>query len=523
MLVIVTIGMFLAINSIAQVQFGNDIKLLPRAYPNKTWLPGNVQISSDTLVLVGVLLAECLILYLVLNRTRIGLAFRAVASNPESSRLVGVPVGRMLMLGWAMAAAIGALAGALVIAPVGLQGASMQEILVYSFAAAALGGFDSPVGAVVAGLIVGVAGTMTTQYLHVVHDIELVVPFGLILVVLLFRPAGPVRLDPGGARVTLDRERIIRLVVAIAFLIGAAYLFGWYIPQFYESSTTYLWAEAFYIGVAAMGLNLLTGYNGQVSIGHGAFFGLGMYTTAILMESHDWPFLPTLLVAAAIAFGVGVLVGFPALRVKGLYLALVTLGLAVLFPQLTNRFVPHDLCKTCGTSQVGELARVKLLPPSWTPTFIHHPDQWAYYATLTIAVVGIVALFLIVRSRFGRALIAVRDHEAAAETGRHQHRAGQGHRVRDERPLRGRGGLVLRARQPARERVVGVDLPALDRVPRRGRDRRHGDRARSRSSAASSSCSAAVGSVSRSRASSCSGTSTTRSRTCCRPRSSVSG
>ncbi len=89
------------------------------------------------------------------------------------------------------------------------------------------------------------------------------------------------------------------------------YLFGWYIPQFYESTTTYLWAEAFYIGVAAMGLNLLTGYNGQVSIGHGAFFGLGMYTTAILMESHDWPFLPTVFVAAAITFVVGVLVGLP--------------------------------------------------------------------------------------------------------------------------------------------------------------------------------------------------------------------
>jgi len=189
-LVIVTIGMFLAINSIAQVQFGADIKLLPRAYPNTTWLPGNVQISSDTLVLVGVLVAECLILYLLLNRTRIGLAFRAVASNPESSRLVGVPVGRMLMLGWAMAAALGALAGALVVAPVGLQGASMQQILVYSFAAAALGGFDSPLGAVVAGLIVGVAGTMTTQYFHAVHDIELVVPFGLILIVLLVRPSG---------------------------------------------------------------------------------------------------------------------------------------------------------------------------------------------------------------------------------------------------------------------------------------------------------------------------------------------
>lgn len=215
---------------------------------------------------------------------------------------------------------------------------------------------------------------------------------------------------------TLDRNQVTRLVIALALLVVAVYVFGWYIPQFYEKGTTYLWAEAFYIGVAAMGLNLLTGYNGQVSIGHGAFFGFGMYTTAILMESHDWPFAATLPVAAALSFGIGVLVGFPALRVKGLYLALVTLGLAVLFPQLTNRFVPHDLCQTCGTSQVGELARVKLLPPSWTPTFIHQPDQWAYYATLTIAVIGIVVLALLVRSRFGRALIAVRDHEAAAET-----------------------------------------------------------------------------------------------------------
>src|SRR4051794_398331 len=189
-LVIVTIGLFLAINSIAQVQFGNDIKVVPRAYPNKTWLPGGVQISSDTLVLIGVLIAECVILFLLLNRTRIGLAFRSVASNAESSRLVGVPVGRMLMLGWGMAAAIGALAGALVIPPVGLQGASMQGILVYSFAAAALGGFDSPMGAVVGGLIVGVTGTLTTQYIHAVHDIELIVPFGLILGVLLVRPSG---------------------------------------------------------------------------------------------------------------------------------------------------------------------------------------------------------------------------------------------------------------------------------------------------------------------------------------------
>ncbi len=228
-----------------------------------------------------------------------------------------------------------------------------------------------------------------------------------------------------------------------------------------------------------MGLNLLTGYNGQVSIGHGAFFGFGMFTTAILMESHNWPFVATVPVAAALSFGVGVLVGFPALRVKGLYLALVTLGLAVLFPQLTNRFVPHDLCKTCGTSQVGELARTKLRPPSWAPHFIGANDQWAYYAALAVAVVGLV----VARAAGAQPVRPGSDRRSRPRgrrrDGRHQHRVGQGDRIRDERAVRRRCRFVFRARQAPGDRVVGVDLPALDRVPRRRCDRGYRDGARS--------------------------------------------
>jgi branched-chain amino acid transport system permease protein len=191
-LVIVTIGMFLALNSITQVQFGTDAKALPRAYRAHTWLPGNVQVSADTLVLVGVLVVECILLYLLLQRTKLGLAVRSVASNPESSQLLGIPTGTMLMLGWALAAALGALAGAIAVpaSQPALSAASMQSILVFSFAAAALGGFDSTLGAVVGGLIVGVAQSLTTQYIHPLADIVLVVPFGLILLVLLVRPSG---------------------------------------------------------------------------------------------------------------------------------------------------------------------------------------------------------------------------------------------------------------------------------------------------------------------------------------------
>jgi branched-chain amino acid transport system permease protein len=134
---------------------------------------------------------ECALLFLLLNRTKLGLAFRGVASNPESSRLLGVPVGRILMVGWGLAAAVGCLAGALVIpTTTGLVPSSMQAILVFAFAAAALGGFDSVFGAVVGGMIVGIADSLTTGYVDALRGLNLMVPFGLILIVLLFRPAG---------------------------------------------------------------------------------------------------------------------------------------------------------------------------------------------------------------------------------------------------------------------------------------------------------------------------------------------
>jgi branched-chain amino acid transport system permease protein len=130
------------------------------------------------------------LLYLLFRHTKIGLAMRAVASNSESTELSGVPVGRILMLGWGLAAALGALAGILVIPQFGLQASSMQSILVYSFAAAALGGFDSPIGAVVGGIVVGVAQALTIQYLPAISDISLLVPFAIILGVLMVRPQG---------------------------------------------------------------------------------------------------------------------------------------------------------------------------------------------------------------------------------------------------------------------------------------------------------------------------------------------
>lgn len=190
-ILIVTIGLFLALNSITQITFGSDEKQLPSAFGSTSWSVGDVRITAEFVGLVCVLAVQCVLLWALLQRTKIGLGLRAVASNPESARLVGISSGTMLMIGWAIAAALGALGGAMYVPTTpALTAGSMQAVLVYAFAAAALGGFDSPVGAVVGGLIVGVAEALTIEYIEPLHDITLLVPFLLIGIVLLFRPTG---------------------------------------------------------------------------------------------------------------------------------------------------------------------------------------------------------------------------------------------------------------------------------------------------------------------------------------------
>lgn len=190
--VIVTLGMFLGLNSLAQLVFGTDPQQMPSPFPEgSVSLISDARIQKETIGLIVVLLLECLGLWLLLNRTTLGLKLRAVAANPDSARLHGIKAGSMLMLGWAMSAAIGALAGSLVASErTGFDSSLMQTILVYALASAALGGFGSIWGAVVAGLVVGIADALTIQYVDALDGIEVVLPLALILVVLIVMPNG---------------------------------------------------------------------------------------------------------------------------------------------------------------------------------------------------------------------------------------------------------------------------------------------------------------------------------------------
>jgi branched-chain amino acid transport system permease protein len=189
--VIITLGLFLGLNSLVQLLFGTDPQQMPSPFPEGSISLGDTRIQKETIGLIVVLIAECLFLWFLLNRTTLGLKLRAVASNPDSARLHGIRAGSMLMLGWGMSAAIGALAGSLVASErTGFDSSLMQTILVYALAAAALGGFDSIWGAVICGVLVGVADALTIQYVDPLDGIEVVLPLALIMVVLVVMPNG---------------------------------------------------------------------------------------------------------------------------------------------------------------------------------------------------------------------------------------------------------------------------------------------------------------------------------------------
>jgi branched-chain amino acid transport system permease protein len=190
-LVIVTLGLYILVNSLAGWIWGFGNRSFPSVFGDGSFDLAGVRISVESVGLVAVLIAIVGILFAVTNRTKVGLAMRAVSLNPDSSRLVGISVGRTLMIGWGIAALVGALAGALIAPRLFLDVNFMGSVLIYSFAAATLGGFDSPLGAVLGGWIIGVAENLAGTYVDFIgSDLKILVPLIAILVVLLFRPTG---------------------------------------------------------------------------------------------------------------------------------------------------------------------------------------------------------------------------------------------------------------------------------------------------------------------------------------------
>ncbi|MEV0336981.1 branched-chain amino acid ABC transporter permease [Nocardia sp. NPDC050717] len=190
-LVIVTVGLFFTVNAVAGWIWSYQVKSFPNPFPEGAFRGAGVSVGYGSLGILAVVGVVMGLLYLLFRYTGIGLAMRAVACNPASARLVGIRVGTVLALGWGLAALVGAVSGVLSAPLLFLEPNMMGGVLLYAFAAATLGGFDSPGGAVAGGLIVGVAETLTGAYVDAIGtELKIGVPLVIILGVLLVRPQG---------------------------------------------------------------------------------------------------------------------------------------------------------------------------------------------------------------------------------------------------------------------------------------------------------------------------------------------
>ena len=202
----------------------------------------------------------------------------------------------------------------------------------------------------------------------------------------------------------MKKSPLVALVVALA----VACALPWLVSEY----RTFQFTLVLVYSIALLGLNLLTGYNGQISLGHGAFYAIGAYCAAILMDKYGVPYWATIPAAGAVCLAAGFLFGLPALRLEGLYLALATFALGVSLPQLLK----YERLE----AWTGGVQGITITKPD-APEFLGglgialNQDQWIYYFTLAVALVMFALAWNLLRGRIGRAMIAIRDNHVATE------------------------------------------------------------------------------------------------------------
>jgi len=200
-------------------------------------------------------------------------------------------------------------------------------------------------------------------------------------------------------------NRKIFLIIILLLIAGG-------LPFLVSNYRTFQLTLVLVYAIALLGLNILTGYSGQISLGHGAFYALGAYVAAILMDKAGMPYWATVPVAGAACFAAGFLFGLPALRLEGLYLALATFALGVAMPQLLK----YPLLEKWTGGVQGIVIQKPDAPALLTAAGIPlNPDRWLYFFTLAVALVMFLLAWNLLRGRVGRALVAIREQHVAAE------------------------------------------------------------------------------------------------------------
>ena len=405
---VLTAGLLTLFAGIALVIWGNQPYALPPFSGEAPVTIAGLRVPTQGLWLAGVTTVMIVGLWVLIYRTELGRAMQACAENPLAARLMGIDVGRMMLLAFALAATIGAVSGILVAPITSLQFDSGSFFTTSGFVAVAIGGMGSFAGAILGGLVLGVSEQFAAYFVSSLFANTLALV--LLLFVLLFRPSGlmssgPVRRVDVRADGAVQR-RLIRLqprraaVLAIVLFVGFAMLPLFPLPGGVMSSLSI----SMILFLAVLGLDVLMGYTGQVSLGQAGFMAIGGYAAAILVTTYGWSPLESTAAAMLLSVACALALSVVTRRLRGHYLALATLTFGLLVDSLSTGLI--DL--TGGPSGfVG-------VPSFAFAGFTFDTPARVYWLALGLAAVCLLLLEGGMRMQFGRALKAVRTDQLAA-------------------------------------------------------------------------------------------------------------
>jgi ABC-type branched-subunit amino acid transport system permease subunit len=380
---------------------------------------GDVNLTGGDLQVLALVPLVALELALFFRLTRFGVAIRAAAENSESARLLGISVDKVATFSWVSGLCLAGLAGILLSAQQGTLAVSTLStgFLVRALAAALIGGLTSLPGALVGGLVVGIGESVISGFFRDTIGAADVVFFLGVVTMLILRPQGlfgereetedkvafvpalrdlPERLATSLYAVALRRVAIATLLV---FALGVSLVTG--------SATNGTLTLVVIGAMVGVSLTVLMGYTGQISLGHWSLVGVGAFAAANLHGRLDVPFVLTVPLVVAIGMAVSLLIGLPALRIKGLYLAVVTLT----FSYAAELFVFRS--ELVGGGQTGQPMDI----PSLGPFDLDSPTNRPLFAfSVAMLLVSLWAARNLLRSRTGRTFLALRENEKAAAT-----------------------------------------------------------------------------------------------------------
>ncbi len=398
---IASLGVLILIQGIVALKWAEVPRNVNAIFPTRVYQAGQVLIPSDRIYMVGIALALTVALWAGYRFTAVGLAIRASAENQRAAATLGWSPHVLATVTWALGAALAGAAGVIIAPITGINPEEMPFFILPVLAAALVGGFTSFWITAAAAFVIGITQSEFTNYVHV-WGLGVAFPFLVIMVLLLLRGRGlPVRGHVVERLAELGTGRVNWkwLAAAVAFFtLSQAFWFK--TPLVVALTISFAWA------IVMLSVVLLLGYAGQLSLAQFALAGLAALISARLVAERHWPFGLALLFAVLVTIPIGLVFAIPALRTRGINLAVVTLGLAMSVNAMI--FTNTRWVGPAGFTQVGpqSLFGIEIDP-------IAHAARYSIFAFVLLVACGL-AVASIRRGVVGRRLIAVRTNERAA-------------------------------------------------------------------------------------------------------------